>query len=179
VLDLLIPDLKLFEPRIFSDDRGAFFETYNEREMSPLGLPTKWVQDNYSLSKRNVIRGIHYQITHPQGKLVRVTLGQVLDVAVDLRKSSPTFGKYAAVELSDSNYRMFWIPPGFGHAFVALSEQVGFAYKTSDFYDPQGERTIQFDDPEIAIKWPIKLADAIVSEKDRAGSLLKDAEVFA
>ena len=179
IRDLAIPELKLVEPCVFSDDRGAFMETYNERTMAELGLPTSWVQDNYSISKRNVIRGVHYQLMHPQGKLVRVVVGCVRDVAVDLRKSSPNFGKYVAVELSDSNNYMFWIPPGFGHGFAALSDQVGIAYKTTDFYDPQGERTIRFDDPDIAIDWLISARDAIVSTKDREGRFLKDAEVFA
>lgn len=178
VVDLDIPELKLLEPRVFTDNRGEFLETYNEREMSALGLPTHWAQDNFSVSKRNVIRGIHYQISHPQGKLVRVAYGRALDVAVDLRRSAPTFGKYVAVELSGENHRMFWIPEGFGHAFIALTERVGFAYKTTEFYDAKAERTVLWNDPQIGIKWPINEAEAIISDKDRQGSLLRDSAVF-
>lgn len=178
IVDLGISGLKVLEPRVFADDRGEFLETYNEWAMGELGFPTRWVQDNFSVSKRNVIRGIHYQIAHPQGKLVRVAYGRVLDIAVDLRRSSVTFGKYLAVELSEDNHRMFWIPEGFGHAFVALSDRVGFAYKTTDFYDPSGERTILWNDPEIGIEWPVEANNAIVSAKDCEGVLLCDAEVF-
>lgn len=179
IVDTSIDEVKILEPRVFADDRGEFLETYNEREMTKLGLPSRWVQDNFSVSKQDVIRGIHYQVTHPQGKLVRVAYGRVWDIAVDLRRNSPTFGKYTAVELSEENHRMFWIPAGFGHAFVALSARAGFAYKATDFYDPSGERTILWNDPEIKIEWPISKGEAIVSAKDQKGILLKDAEVFA
>jgi dTDP-4-dehydrorhamnose 3,5-epimerase len=178
VIDLPIAGLKLIEPRVFSDERGAFMETFNESAMAAMGLPTIWVQDNCSISKRNVLRGIHYQVTHPQGKLVRVASGRVLDIAVDLRRSSLNFGKYAAVELSEANQLIFWIPQGFGHAFLALSECVSFAYKTTDYYDSTGERTIRFDDPDIAIKWPISATEVIVSAKDRLGVPLRVAETF-
>jgi dTDP-4-dehydrorhamnose 3,5-epimerase len=137
------------------------------------------VQDNYSFSKKNVLRGIHYQVTQPQGKLIRVSLGAVLDVAVDLRRSSPAFGRHVAVELSAENGRTLWIPAGFGHAFLVLSEGAGFAYKVTDYYSPAGERTIVWNDPDLAIPWPVAAEDAIVSEKDAAGARLKDAEVFA
>ncbi len=166
-------------PAIFRDDRGAFSETFNLRRMAEAGLPSKWVQDNFSVSKRNVLRGIHYQIVQPQGKLVRVTHGAVLDVAVDLRRSSPAFGRFVAVELSGENGRMLWIPEGFGHAFLVMSDVAGFAYKVTDYYSPAGERTIVWNDPDLAISWPLAEGDAIVSEKDRKGARLRDAEVFA
>lgn len=174
-----LPGVLVITPKSFRDSRGHFFETYNQRLMSEAGLPSVWVQDNFSFSKRHVLRGIHYQVTQPQGKLVRVTQGAVLDVAVDLRRSSPDFGRHVAVELSDENGRMLWIPAGFGHAFLVLSEVAGFAYKVTDYYSPAGERTIVWNDPDLAIKWPIAAEEAIVSEKDAAGARLKDAEVFA
>jgi dTDP-4-dehydrorhamnose 3,5-epimerase len=136
------------------------------------------VQDNFSVSKKNVLRGIHYQLVQPQGKLVRVTHGAVLDVAVDLRRSSYAFGKHVAVELSAENGKMLWIPAGFGHAFVVLSEEAGFAYKVTDYYSQVGERTILWNDPDLAIDWPVSKEDAIVSEKDRRGEGFRSAEVF-
>lgn len=174
-----LPGVLIVTPAIYRDSRGAFMETFNLREMMAAGLPAQWAQDNFSLSKKNVVRGIHYQIVQPQGKLLRVTHGAVLDVAVDLRRTSPHFGKYVAVELSADNGRMLWIPPGFGHGFMVLSDQAGFAYKTTDYYHPAGERTILWNDPEIAIAWPVSADDAIVSDKDQKGSLLRDAEVYA
>jgi len=173
-----LPGVLLMTPTIFRDARGAFWETWNQRAMADAGLPGEWAQDNFSLSSKNVLRGIHYQITQPQGKLVRVTHGAALDVAVDLRRSSPTFAQHVAVELSGDNGSMLWIPAGFGHAFLALSEVVGFAYKVTDYYSSAGERTILWSDPEIAIPWPVQPADAIVSGKDRQGALLRDAELF-
>jgi len=175
----LLPGVLLLTPVIYRDDRGAFLETYNQRAMAEAGLPTQWLQDNFSLSKKNVVRGIHYQITQPQGKLVRVTHGAVLDVAVDLRRSSPAFGQHVAVELSGENGRMLWIPVGFGHAFAVLSDSAGFAYKVTDYYSPAGERTIVWNDPDLAIPWPLSAAEAVVSEKDSKGARLRDAEVFA
>jgi dTDP-4-dehydrorhamnose 3,5-epimerase len=169
----------LFSPKIFRDSRGAFWETWNQRGMDAAGLPATWVQDNFSASKKNVVRGIHYQVIQPQGKLVRVTHGAALDVAVDLRRSSPAFGKHVAVELTGESGQMLWIPEGFGHAFVALTETLGFAYKVTDYYCPAGERTIVWNDPDLAILWPVTAEQAIVSDKDRAGALLRDAEVFA
>lgn len=174
-----LPGLLALTPAIYRDDRGAFTETFNLRQMAEAGLPANWVQDNFSISKKNVLRGIHYQITQPQGKLVRVTHGAVLDVAVDLRRSSPAFGQNFRVELSGENGVMLWIPPGFGHGFLVLSDVAGFAYKVTDYYFPAGERTIAWNDPELAIAWPIAPGDAIVSEKDRKGAMLRDAEVFA
>jgi dTDP-4-dehydrorhamnose 3,5-epimerase len=173
-----LPGVLVITPAIYRDDRGAFSETFNLRRMEEAGLPTNWVQDNTSVSKKNVLRGIHYQIVQPQGKLVRVTYGAVLDVAVDLRRSSPAYGKHLAVELSQANGAMLWIPAGFGHAFFVLSDEAGFAYKVTDYYAPLGERTIVWNDPDLAIQWPVRPEDAIVSEKDRKGARFKDAEVF-
>jgi dTDP-4-dehydrorhamnose 3,5-epimerase len=173
-----LPGVLLLTPAIYRDARGAFWETWNHRAMAEAGLPSVWAQDNFSVSSKNVLRGIHYQITQPQGKLVRVTHGAALDVAVDLRRSSPAFGQHVAVELSGENGAMLWIPVGFGHAFLALTEVVGFAYKVTDYYSSAGERTILWSDPEIAIPWPVQPVDAIVSDKDRQGALLRDAELF-
>jgi dTDP-4-dehydrorhamnose 3,5-epimerase len=174
-----IPEVLVLTPRVFCDARGAFFETYNEQTMREAGLPTEWRQDNCSVSLKHVVRGIHYQVTQPQGKLVRVMHGAVLDVAVDLRRSSPTFGHHVAVELSEQNGAMLWIPAGFGHGFAVLSEKAGFAYKVTDYYSPTGERTILWNDPKIGIAWPITESEAIVSDKDRQGKTLDEAEVFA
>lgn len=174
-----LPDVLLLTPAIYRDERGGFSETFNLREFAKAGLPTNWVQDNFSTSKKNVLRGIHYQIAQPQGKLVRVTHGAVLDVAVDLRRRSATFGRHAVVELNGESGQMLWIPAGFGHAFLVLSDEAGFAYKVTDYYSPAGERTIAWDDPELGILWPIALEEAIISAKDRAGARLSDAEVFA
>ncbi len=173
-----LPGVLLLTPTIYRDARGAFWETWNQRAMAEAGLPTEWAQDNFSLSRKNVLRGIHYQRTQPQGKLVRVTHGGALDVAVDLRRGSPTFAQHVAVELTGENGAMLWIPVGFGHAFLALSESVGFAYKVTDYYSSAGERTILWNDPEIAIPWPVAPEDVIVSDKDRQGALLRDAELF-
>jgi dTDP-4-dehydrorhamnose 3,5-epimerase len=173
-----IPGVLLLEPAIYRDDRGFFLETYNQRRMTEAGLPVVWLQDNFSLSKKNVLRGIHYQITQPQGKLVRATHGSVLDIAVDLRRSSPTFGKHVVAELTGENGHMLWIPPGFGHGFLVLSESAGFAYKVTDYYAPQAERTILWNDPDLALPWPIDSLAPIVSAKDQAGSSLKSAELF-
>ena len=178
VIETALPGVLILEPRIFKDERGAFCETYNENIMAQVGLPTHWVQDNFSVSKRNVVRGIHYQIRNTQGKLVRVTHGAVWDVAVDLRRNSPTFGKHVGVELSGESGRMFWIPEGFGHGFVALSETAGFAYKVTAYYSPADERTLLWNDPSIAISWPVSGEDAIVSGKDQQGQTLDHAELF-
>jgi dTDP-4-dehydrorhamnose 3,5-epimerase len=141
-------------------------------------LPESWAQDNFSTSKKNVLRGLHYQIIQPQGKLVRVTHGAVLDVAVDLRRSSLTFGHHVAVELSGDNAKMLWIPAGFGHGFLVLSDEAGFAYKVTDYYCAAGERTIAWNDPELGISWPVAPEELIISDKDRQGLLLRDAEIF-
>ena len=174
-----LPGVLLITPKIYSDNRGAFWETWNQKTFESTGLPCTWVQDNFSVSKKNVVRGIHYQTINPQGKLVRATHGAVLDVAVDLRRNSACFGEHVAVELTGENGCMLWIPEGFGHAFLVLSDVAGFAYKVTDSYNLQGERTIVWNDPELAIAWPVVPEEAIVSEKDAQGATLATAEVFA
>jgi dTDP-4-dehydrorhamnose 3,5-epimerase len=173
-----LPGVLLITPKIYRDNRGAFWETWNLKAFESAGLPTTWMQDNFSVSKKNVIRGIHYQVIQSQGKLVRAAYGAVFDVAIDLRRSSPTFGRYVAAELTGENGRMLWIPEGFGHAFLVLSETAGFAYKVTDSYNSIGERTIAWNDPGLAIAWPVKPEEAIVSEKDAKGATLQTAEVF-
>ena len=178
VIETAIPDLLILEPRVFGDDRGFFMESYNSRTFGELtGLVVNFVQDNHSRSSKNVLRGLHYQIKQPQGKLVRVSSGRVYDVAVDLRKSSSTLGQWVGLELSAQNHRQLWVPPGFGHGFVVLSEQADFLYKTTDYYAPEYERCLKWDDPEIGIDWPVDGAP-IVSEKDQQGVSLQNAEVF-
>jgi dTDP-4-dehydrorhamnose 3,5-epimerase len=174
-----LPGVWLITPSIFSDNRGSFHETWNLKRFEDCGLPIHWVQDNFSVSSHNVVRGIHYQIIQPQAKLVRVTQGAVLDVAVDLRRNSPRFGHHVTLELSAENGHIAYIPIGFGHGFAALTETVGFAYKVTDYYCPQGERTIVWNDPQLNIPWPVSAEDAIVSAKDLLGSALSDAEVFS
>jgi dTDP-4-dehydrorhamnose 3,5-epimerase len=174
-----LPGVLLLAAAVHRDGRGAFFESFNLRKMQEAGLPGSWAQDNFSQSKKNVLRGIHYQIIQPQGKLVWVAHGRVLDVAVDLRRSSPAFGRHVAVELSGGSGEMLWIPAGFGHAFLVLSDVAGFAYKVTDYYSSAGARTIAWNDPELAIPWPVAAGDVIVSEKDLKGTRLRDAEVFA
>jgi len=179
IAETSLPGVLLIAPKVFRDGRGAFVETFNQRAMAEAGLPTNWAQDNFSFSTKSVLRGIHYQTIQPQGKLVRVTHGRVLDVAVDLRKSSLAFGKHVAVELTGENAEMLWIPEGFGHAFLVLSDEAGFAYKVTDYYSQPGERTIVWNDPDLAIPWPVQSEDVIVSAKDGAGARFRDAEVFA
>ena len=174
-----LPGVLLLQPRIFRDARGAFCETWNQRAMAEAGLPGEWVQDNYSMSNKNVVRGIHYQTVQPQAKLVRVTSGAVLDVAVDLRRSSPNFGQHLAIELSAEEGHTLYIPVGFGHGFAAVTDNVGFSYKVTDYYCPAGERTILWNDPMLQIPWPVDAESAVLSCKDLEGSLLRDAEVFA
>jgi dTDP-4-dehydrorhamnose 3,5-epimerase len=169
----------VIRPDVYCDNRGAFLETWNLRSMTEAGLPSNWVQDNFSLSKKNVLRGIHYQISQAQGKLVRATHGAALDVVVDLRRSSATFGKHIAVELDGENGLMLWIPAGFGHAFLALTDIVGFAYKVTDYYSPASERTIVWNDPDLAIPWPVSEKEATVSAKDQNGAAFREAQVFA
>lgn len=178
VIETSLPGVIVIEPRVFRDDRGYFFETFNLAKMVGIGLPDEWKQDNFSVSKKNVIRGIHYQIGEPQGKLVRVASGAVLDVIVDLRRSSPTFGKHTTVELSAENLRMVWIPVGFGHGFAALTDNVGLSYKVTEYYSPNAERTVLWNDPALGIDWRVAPGDAILSAKDDAGLRLADAEVF-
>jgi dTDP-4-dehydrorhamnose 3,5-epimerase len=168
----------ILEPRVFGDERGFFFESYNEQAMAELGITDRFVQDNHSCSGRNVVRGLHYQIQRAQGKLVRVAEGEILDVAVDLRRSSPAFGQWEAVHLSGENRRMLWIPVGFAHGFSVLSEKAHVLYKTTDFYAPEHERTLAWNDSELKIDWGLK-ENPIVSEKDQRGTALRDAETFA
>jgi len=173
-----IPELLIIEPKVFGDDRGFFFESFNQRRFAELtGRDADFVQDNHSRSVKNVLRGLHYQIQHPQGKLVRVVQGTVLDVAVDIRKSSTTFGRHVAVELSADNKRMFWIPEGFAHGFVVQSETAEFLYKTTDYWFPEHERCIRWDDPALGIDWKLDVAPSL-SGKDAQGKLLSEAEVF-
>ncbi len=174
-----IPDLLIFEPKVFGDDRGFFYESFNARRFKELtGLDPVFVQDNHSKSAKNVLRGLHYQIQQAQGKLVRVVAGEVFDVAVDIRRSSPTFGKWVGVTLSAENKRQFWIPEGFAHGFIVTSESAEFLYKTTDYWAPEYERSILWNDPSIGIEWPID-AEPILSGKDQVGSKMADAEVFA
>lgn len=173
-----IPDVLIVEPTVFGDDRGFFYESYNQKKFAELtGLDCEFVQDNHSKSAKGVLRGLHYQIQQPQGKLVRVTAGAVFDVVVDLRKSSPTFGKWAGVELSADNKRQLWIPAGFAHGFMVTSESAEFLYKTTDYWAPQFERSILWNDPAIGIDWPLD-GEPLLSAKDQLGTLLTDAEVF-
>lgn len=173
-----ISDVLLLEPTVFGDDRGFFFESFNAQRFAvAVGATTKFVQDNHSESARGVLRGLHYQVKHSQGKLVRVVAGGVFDVAVDLRKSSPSFGHWVGAVLSAENKRQMWIPAGFAHGFVVTSESAEFLYKTTDYWAPEHERCIAWDDPAIGIDWPIK--KPILSDKDQRGVLLADAEVFA
>jgi dTDP-4-dehydrorhamnose 3,5-epimerase len=176
-----LADVVILEPKVFGDDRGFFFESFNERSFMKLigaAQDIRFVQDNHSKSAKNVLRGLHYQIRQPQGKLVRVVRGEVFDVAVDIRKSSPSFGKWTGTTLSGDNKRQMWIPAGFAHGFVVTSESAEFLYKTTDYWAPEYERCIAWNDPEIGIDWPIGEEPAL-SDKDRQGSLLADAEVFA
>jgi dTDP-4-dehydrorhamnose 3,5-epimerase len=172
-----IPEVLVFEPRVFEDERGFFFESFNETEMQRLGIRQHFVQDNHSRSTKHVLRGLHYQIQQPQGKLIRVVTGCVFDVAVDIRRSSPTFGKWVGVHLSGENRRMLWVPPGFAHGFQVLSDFADFLYKTTNFYAPEHERTISWQDTQLGIQWPLT-GGAIVSPKDRNGLPLSLAETF-
>ena len=172
-----LPGVFILEPRVFGDERGFFFESYNERAMAEVGIAERFVQDNHSSSCRNVLRGLHYQIKQPQGKLVRVTDGEILDVAVDVRRSSLTFGHWTAARLSGENKRMLWIPVGFAHGFSVVSEKATVLYKATNFYAPEHERTLAWNDPELAIRWELE-GDPIVSAKDQRGLALRDVETF-
>ena len=172
-----IPEVKLIEPNVFGDERGFFFESWNARAFEAIGITDTFVQDNHSRSLRNVLRGLHYQIKQPQGKLVRVTAGEVFDVVVDLRRSSPTFGKWAGESLSAENKRMLWIPPCFAHGFVVTSDYAEFIYKSTDYWAPEHERTLAWDDPTLAIDWPIT-GDPVLSQKDAKGAPFACAEIY-
>jgi len=180
VLRTPIEGLLVIEPRVFGDDRGFFMESWNQRTFRELtGVQESFVQDNHSRSGRGVLRGLHYQLRQPQGKLVRVVQGEVFDVAVDVRRSSPTFGRWHGVILSESNRRQFWVPAGFAHGFVVLSESADFLYKTTDYYAPEHERSIAWNDPAVGIDWPLGGIEPKLSVKDQAGLSLALAEVFA
>jgi dTDP-4-dehydrorhamnose 3,5-epimerase len=173
-----IPDVLILEPQVFGDARGFFYESFNARDFAQAtGLDVRFVQDNHSKSARGVLRGLHYQIQHPQGKLVRVTQGEVLDVVVDLRRSSATFGQWAGVHLNADNHRQLWVPPGFAHGFVVLSESAEFLYKTTDYWYPEHERSLLWNDPALAIDWAITLPPQLAN-KDAAGKRLAEAECF-
>jgi dTDP-4-dehydrorhamnose 3,5-epimerase len=172
-----IPEVLVLEPQVFGDERGFFLESYNAKSFEKFGLKRVFVQDNHSRSARNVLRGLHYQLGQPQGKLVRVVSGAIWDVAVDIRRSSPSFGQWVGVELSAENKRIFWVPEGFAHGFVVTSDSADVLYKATDFYAPSCERSILWNDPELAIEWPLS-GEPLLSQKDRAGQVLSQAEVF-
>ncbi len=178
LLPTAIPGVAVVEPQVHGDARGFFMESWNRRAFAAAGLDVDFVQDNHSRSRRGVLRGLHYQIRHPQGKLVRVVAGEVFDVAVDLRRASPTFGRAVGVRLSEANRRMLWIPPGFAHGFLVLSEWVDFLYKATDYYHPEHDRTLRWDDPALAIDWPLDGLEPTVSAKDAAGVPLARAEAY-
>jgi dTDP-4-dehydrorhamnose 3,5-epimerase len=173
-----IPEVVLLEPKVFGDDRGFFFESWNKQTFAELGITADFVQDNHSKSQKNVLRGLHYQIESAQGKLVRVTAGEVYDVAVDLRRSSPTFGQWVGFTLSAADKRMAWIPPGFAHGFCVTSETAEFLYKTTDYWSPAHERTLLWNDPQLAIPWPLS-GEPLLAAKDATGTPLAEAETYA
>lgn len=174
-----VPDVLIVEPQVFGDSRGFFFESYNQKALeAAIGRRLHFVQDNHSLSAKGVLRGLHYQLPHPQGKLVRVVRGEVFDVAVDLRRESPAFGRWAGEVLSAENKRQLWIPEGFAHGFFVLSDGAEFLYKTTDYWHPEHERCIRWNDPDLGIVWPTSGANPTVSAKDGAGKVFRDAEVF-
>ncbi|MDD5329861.1 MAG: dTDP-4-dehydrorhamnose 3,5-epimerase [Sulfuricella sp.] len=177
IIPCSIPDVLLIEPQVFGDERGFFFESYNQRALAEqAGITAQFVQDNHSRSAKNVLRGLHYQVRQPQGKLVRVTAGEVFDVAVDLRRDSPTFGKWCGYNLSAENKRMAWIPPGFAHGFLVVSDYAEFLYKTTDYWAAEHERCVRWDDPDLAISWPIR-ETPILSAKDQAGRAWREADL--
>ena len=178
VVATAIPDVRVIEPRVFGDARGFFLESWNARAFLDAGIDAQFVQDNHSRSQRGVLRGLHYQIEHPQGKLVRVTSGEVHDVAVDLRRRSPTFGRSVGVRLSAENKRMLWVPPGFAHGFLVLSEHADFLYKATDYWFPEHERTLLWNDAALAIDWPLDGAPTLAA-KDAAGTPFAQADVYA
>jgi len=174
-----IKEVIIIEPNVFQDDRGFFMETFRANLLAENGINYQFVQDNDSGSKKNILRGLHYQIRHPQGKLVRAIRGEIFDVAVDLRRSSVTFGEWVGVTLSEANKKMLWIPPGFAHGYYVLSDWAEIVYKATDYYAPESDRSIVWNDPDIAINWPIpSCTEPLLSEKDRLGKRLKEAEVF-
>jgi dTDP-4-dehydrorhamnose 3,5-epimerase len=179
VVTTSIPDVKLIRPAVFGDSRGFFLEAWNRRTFAEIGLDVGFVQDNYSRSSRGTLRGLHYQVQQPQGKLVHVTVGEVFDVAVDLRRSSPSFGRWVGTILSDRNHDMLWIPPGFAHGFLVLSASADFQYKCTDYYAPEHERAIRWDDADLGIDWPLSDdMELLLSKKDRVATLFRDADYF-
>jgi dTDP-4-dehydrorhamnose 3,5-epimerase len=178
VIQTAVQGALILEPKVFGDERGFFLESWNRKTFASLGLELDFVQDNHSRSQQGVLRGLHYQIKQPQGKLVRVVSGEVFDVAVDLRQSSPTFGRWTAVKLSAENKRMFWVPPGCAHGFLTLSATADFLYKATDYYAPEHERSLLWNDPDLAIDWPLTDAPTLAA-KDAAGTPLRLSEVFA
>jgi dTDP-4-dehydrorhamnose 3,5-epimerase len=179
VIETAVKDALILEPQVFGDARGFFLESWNRRSFAALGLDVEFVQDNHSRSQRGVLRGLHYQMQQVQGKLVRVVAGAVFDVAVDLRRASPTFGQWAGVVLSAENQRMFWVPPGFAHGFLTLTESADFLYKATDYYAPAHERSIRWDDPDLAIDWPLAdIGTPALAAKDVVGTAFRDAEVY-
>ena len=179
VTDTAIADVKLIEPRVFGDDRGFFLESWNQNAFEAAGIAASFVQDNHSRSSRGVLRGLHYQMNPAQGKLVRVVAGAVFDVAVDMRKSSPTFGQWVGYELSAQNHRMLWVPQGFAHGFLTLEDGTDFLYKCTDFYAPASEHCLAWDDPAVGVAWPLDGMTPLVSAKDQVGETLADAATFA
>jgi len=174
-----LPEVVLIKPKVFGDARGFFLESWQQNNFAHAGIDAQFVQDNHSRSSQWTLRGMHYQIQNTQGKLVRVTRGAVFDVAIDVRKSSPTFGQWVGVELNDTNHHMLWVPPGFAHGFLALSETVDFLYKVTDVYAPQHERTVRWNDPEVGIAWPLPLGvSPVLAARDASASNLKDIEAF-
>jgi dTDP-4-dehydrorhamnose 3,5-epimerase len=178
VIETALPGVLILEPKVFSDSRGFFLESFNERTMAEAGIRERFVQDNHSFSARNVLRGLHYQL-RPQGKLVRVAVGEIFDVSVDLRRSSPTFGRWYGTNLSEANKQMLWVPPGCAHGFRVLSESAHVLYKVTDFYDPEAERTIAWNDPTLKIEWQQLTTPPTVSVKDSLGVPFQEAEAFA
>jgi len=179
IIKTAIPDVLIFKPKVWGDERGYFYESFRQQWFTDAGIEATFVQDNQSSSQRNVLRGLHYQIQNPQGKLVRVISGEVFDVAVDLRKSSPTFGKSVSVSLSDDNKLMLWIPPGFAHGFCVTSEHAELYYKCTEYYSPEYDRSLLWNDPALQVEWPLSGSEIILSAKDIAAKKLIDAEVYA
>ncbi len=173
-----IPDVLLVEPQVFGDDRGFFMETWQAAKFAEAGIASAFVQDNHSRSRRGTLRGMHYQLNQPQGKLVRCVVGSVLDVAVDMRRSSPSFGQWVAEVISAENRRQLWVPPGFAHGFLVLSDVADFVYKCTDYYDPSSERSLAWNDPDVGISWPTEGMDLLLSKKDKEGVTFRDAEYF-
>ena len=180
ITDTPLEGARLIEPRVFGDDRGFFLESFNAAAFEAAGLPTDFVQDNHSRSSKGVLRGLHFQVHRPQGKLVRVTQGAVYDVAVDLRRSSPSFGRWYGVELSATNHRIFWVPPGFAHGFYTLSDTADFQYKCTDLYAPEHERSLAWNDPDVGVDWPVPAGQApVLAAKDAAAARFADCETYA